>query len=66
MLWRLDVKTALGWPPGVYFHFHGDDLYRIGIVVADELPRERSTLLVRVIAAGPRNPGERPTTSHAE
>ena len=36
---------------GVYFH--GDDLYRVGIVVADELPRDRSTLLVRIMAAGP-------------
>jgi hypothetical protein len=51
MLRKLEVKTASGWPAGVYFH--GDDLYRTGVVVADELPRDRSTLLVRIMAAGP-------------
>jgi hypothetical protein len=40
-----------GWPPGVYFV--GDDVFGVGIVVADELPRDRSTLLVRIMAAGP-------------
>ena len=28
-------------------------MFRIGIVVASELPRDRSTLLVRFMAAGP-------------
>lgn len=28
-------------------------LFRVGVVVASELPRERSTLLVRLMAAGP-------------
>jgi hypothetical protein len=51
MLGKLEVKPALSFPPGVYFH--GDDLYRVGIVVASELPRDRSTLLVRIMAAGP-------------
>ncbi|MFS8069687.1 MAG: hypothetical protein ACMG6S_25255 [Byssovorax sp.] len=51
MLRKLEVKTTPGWPVGV--HFHGDDLYRVGIVVADQLPRDRSTLLVRIMAAGP-------------
>ena len=51
MLQKLAVKTAPGWPTGV--HFHGDDLYRTGIVVADRLPRDRSTILVRIMAAGP-------------
>jgi hypothetical protein len=55
MLRKLEVKTALDWPSGVYFH--GDDLYRVGIVVADQLPRDRSTLLVRIMAAGPALPG---------
>jgi hypothetical protein len=50
MLRKLQVKTEPGWPLGIYFH--GDDLYRVGIVVADELPRERTTLLVRIMAAG--------------
>jgi hypothetical protein len=50
MLRKLKVKTRAGWPPGVYFH--GDDLYRVGIVVASKLLRDRSTLLVRFMAAG--------------
>jgi hypothetical protein len=51
MLRKLAVKTLPGWPAGVYFH--GDDIYRVGIVVAAELPRERATILVRIMAAGP-------------
>jgi hypothetical protein len=31
----------------------GDDVFRVGIVVASELPRDRSTTLVRIMAAGP-------------
>src|SRR5262249_15174933 len=50
MLRKLKLDRAPGWPAGVYFH--GNDLYRVGLVVADELPRDRSTLLVRVMAAG--------------
>ena len=48
---KLDLKSRPGWPKGVYFH--GCDLHRVGIVVANELPRDRSTLLVRFMAAGP-------------
>jgi hypothetical protein len=55
MLRKLKVRTRAGWPKGVYFH--GDDLHRVGIVVASELPPERSTLLVRIVAAGPLLPG---------
>ncbi len=51
MLEKVAAKAADGWPPGV--HFVGDDVFRVGIVVADELPRDRSTLLVRLMAAGP-------------
>ena len=54
MLRKLKVKTRAGFPKGVYFH--GDDLYRVGLVVASELPRDRSTLLVRIMAAGPHLP----------
>jgi hypothetical protein len=54
MMCKLEVKPAPGWPPGVYFF--GDDLFRAGIVVASELPRDRSTLLVRIMAAGPALP----------
>ncbi|MEP7123645.1 MAG: hypothetical protein ABJE95_22145 [Byssovorax sp.] len=55
VLRKLEVKTMQGWPAGV--HFHGDDLYRVGIVVADQLPCDRSTLLVRIMAAGATLPG---------
>ena len=48
---KLELKPATGWPAGVYFF--GDDVLRVGLVVASELPRERSTLLVRLMAAGP-------------
>ena len=51
MLRELNVRTLPGWPKGVYFH--GGELHRTGIVVASELPRDRSTLLVRIMAAGP-------------
>src|SRR6185312_2007342 len=51
LLRKLAVKTAPGWPAGVYFH--GGDLFRVGIIAADRLPRDRSTLLVRLMAAGP-------------
>jgi hypothetical protein len=51
ILTKLKLEAAPGWPSGVYFF--GDDVLRVGIVVASELPRERSTLLVRLMAAGP-------------
>jgi hypothetical protein len=51
MLRKLKVRTRASFPPGVYFH--GDDLHRVGIVVASKLPRDRSTLLVRIMVAGP-------------
>jgi hypothetical protein len=50
ILRKLKVTAARGWPRGVYFF--GDDLFRAGIIVADRLPRTRSTLLVRIMAAG--------------
>jgi len=51
MLGKIAAKAADGWPPGVYFV--GEDVFRVGLVVADELLRDRSTLLVRIMAAGP-------------
>jgi hypothetical protein len=54
VLAALEVTRRRGWPKGVYFC--GNDIFRIGIVVASELPRERSTLLVRLMTAGPRLP----------
>lgn len=51
MLRKIEAKPAPSWPRGVYTV--GDDIFRAGIVVADELPRDRSTLLVRIMAAGP-------------
>jgi hypothetical protein len=50
VLAALGAGPAAGWPPGVYF---GPDLFHMGIIVASELPRDRSTLLVRLMAAGP-------------
>jgi hypothetical protein len=51
MLLELKADAMPGWPAGVYSH--GGDVYRVGIVVASELPRDRSTVLVRLMAAGP-------------
>jgi hypothetical protein len=48
---KLALVPAAGWPRGVYLF--GADVLRVGIVVASELPREPSTLLVRLMAAGP-------------
>jgi hypothetical protein len=45
-----EFARAPGWPRGVYL---GSELFRMGIVVASELRRERSSLLVRLMAAGP-------------
>jgi hypothetical protein len=51
MLRKLDAEAVPGWPKGVYSF--GGDLFRARIVVASQLPRDRSTLLVRIMAAGP-------------
>ncbi len=51
ILRELRARRASGWPRGVYFH--GGAVYNVGIVVASELPRGRSTILVRIMAAGP-------------
>jgi hypothetical protein len=62
-----DYSAGAGWPPGVYF---SPGLYRTGIIAASELPRDRSTLLVRLMAAGPLLPhaiedlGALPTDAH--
>jgi hypothetical protein len=50
VLTELGWSPTDGWPSGVYF---SAALFRVGIVVASELPRDRSTLLVRLMAAGP-------------
>mgnify|MGYP007115108954 FL=1 len=47
---KLSLQAAPSFPRGVYLF--GADLFRAGIVVARELPRDRSTLLVRIMAAG--------------
>jgi hypothetical protein len=47
---ELGARPAPEWPRGVYF---SPGLLRVGIIVASELPRDRSTLLVRLMAAGP-------------
>jgi hypothetical protein len=51
MLRALDVEAVPGWPLGVYAF--GSDVLRVTIIVASELARDRSTLLVRLMAAGP-------------
>ncbi len=50
---EIGAVPSQDWPPGVYL---GPRLLRTGIVVASELPRDRSTLLVRLLAAGPQLP----------
>jgi hypothetical protein len=51
LLAELKLEAASGWPPGVYLL--GGKVLRAGVVVASKLPRDRSTLLVRLMAAGP-------------
>ena len=51
---ELRPLRAPGWPRGVYAI--GGDVLRVRIVAASELPRERSTLLVRLMAGGARLP----------
>lgn len=52
ILTKLTLKATSEWPAGVYLF--GDDVLRVGIVIASELPRERTTLLIRLMAsAGP-------------
>ncbi|MFT3774669.1 MAG: hypothetical protein QM820_55670 [Minicystis sp.] len=51
MLEKLRAAPLVSYPSGVYVF--GGNLFRTGLVVASELPRERSTLLVRIMAAGP-------------
>lgn len=49
---RCEAAAWPDWPRGVYTF--GGEVLRAGIVVASELPREdRTTLLVRLLAAGP-------------
>jgi len=51
ILTKLTALADPDWPTGVYFF--GGEVLRVGIVAASELPRDRSTLLVRLMAAGP-------------
>jgi hypothetical protein len=51
LLTKLRMEPAADWPPGV--NGFGDDVLRVGLVAARELPRDRTTLLVRLMAAGP-------------
>lgn len=48
ILTKLTLKASSEWPAGVYLF--GDDVLRVGIVVASDLPRERTTLLIRLMA----------------
>lgn len=49
ILTKLTLKATSEWPAGVYLF--GDDVLRVGIVVTSELPRERTTLLLRLMAS---------------
>jgi hypothetical protein len=51
LLTELKLKPSPDWPPGVYLF--GGRLLNVGLIVASELPRDRTTLVVRVMAAGP-------------
>lgn len=51
LLTKLELKPSPRWPAGIYLL--GADVLRVGIVVASELPRDSTTLLVRLMAAGP-------------
>jgi hypothetical protein len=44
------ITQSPDWPTGVYFY--ATAMFRTGIIVASELPRDRSTLLVRLMAGG--------------
>jgi hypothetical protein len=52
----LGAVPAEGWPPGVYLSPgkapEPGGMLRVGIVVASELPRDRSTIFVRIMAGG--------------
>lgn len=50
MLAEIHARPSPEHPRGVYIH--GGKVYRTGIIVASELPRDRSTLLVRLMAGG--------------
>ena len=56
-LTRFAATSAADWPRGVYFGtgslVGAEGVLRMGIVDASELHRERETLLVRFMAAGP-------------
>jgi hypothetical protein len=51
LLTKLELEAAPDWPAGVYLF--GGDVLRVGLLVASELPRDATTLLVRLMAAGP-------------
>lgn len=50
LLSELRLEAASDWPVGVYLF--GGSVLRVGLIVASKLPRDRSTLLVRLMAAG--------------
>jgi hypothetical protein len=51
LLTQLPMVPEADGPPGVYRF--GGDVLRVGLIAARELPRDRTTLLVRLMAAGP-------------
>jgi hypothetical protein len=51
LITQLPMVPAADGPTGVYRF--GGDVLRVGLIAARELPRDRTTLLVRLMAAGP-------------
>jgi hypothetical protein len=51
ILTQLKFEAAPGWPEGVYTF--GGDVLHVGIIAANELRRDTTTLLVRIMSAGP-------------
>jgi hypothetical protein len=50
LLAKLKAEPAATWPAGI--HLVGDEILRIGVVDASKLPRDSSTLLIRIMAGG--------------
>lgn len=50
LLAKLKAEPATTWPVGI--HLIGDEILRVGVVDASKLPRDSSTLLIRIMAGG--------------
>ncbi len=50
LLAKLKAEPAATWPVGI--HLIGNEILRVGVVDASKLPRDSSTLLIRIMAGG--------------